>query len=460
MRPLLLLLFSGFVICFSVSNPLHAQNFFYCKFEITGSAPKTYEAFITVQEDTTAHEVRVQPFIPGQSEKPRFEGTLFDSAFSDNGFEKLLFMPEDSLIEITGLPDAEPSFMSKFEFSESPEGTFSSHYLSKVYCLVENNWVEAKLLEAKTFNLFDIDLGLVRTFYFSGSRYFKTLVENMQEESIATRSLSSQELKTRIWMIIAVDTLDPSVGKASKQDMLNMTEMFKNIAADMDLPDPKIRYIMGKNFNKKALTQALTQFLKPDPDDIVIFYFSGHGYRLPIDKNDYPRMIVSNKWTEATLYDESFAVADIRKILENKREKARLTFIINDCCNTIFPLPRVKGRSYMGTRSLGSVVATHNFIKLFMEPKGIIQLGSSSIGEKSVGNPTIGGYYTSEWLFYLNQSLSRFGKGVSWENICRRAGTQASKKVYAWTRCDEGTPPVKVRCKQTPTFTLDIKIPD
>lgn len=416
---------------------------------------RVYEGFITIYDDTTIHNARLQAFLPNTPNKPKFDGIFSDSAIRQNETDLILLQPSE-IFDITGASTEAPPFI-KFEFTYNPEGTSTLYDLSTVYFMERGAWQKAMLLEARGYSMQDIDLGLVRTFYSSGSRYYKDLLEMLSESSIGSRSLSATELTTRIWMVIVADTLDPKAGKGCKQDMLNMTAMFNNIAEDMQLAKPIIRYIMGSNFNKRSLIDTLNRFLKPGANDIVIFYYTGHGYRLPNDQNDYPRMILSNNYTERTLFRQSMPMADVRRILQTKRESARLTFIINDCCNTVFPLPRLFGLlPFLGTRSLGSYVATHNFIKLFMEPRGIIQIGSSGKGEYSIGNPTIGGYYTTEFLASLNQSLSKFKREVSWNDICSKAAAAASRRAYTRARCNEGDR--KVPCRQNPTYTLDIRL--
>src|SRR5947207_6809397 len=51
--------------------------------------------------------------------------------------------------------------------------------------------------------------------------------------------------------------------------------------------------ISGKEYNKKDVETAINN-LKPSSNDIVVFYYSGHGFRMPENSRRFPNLKIKN----------------------------------------------------------------------------------------------------------------------------------------------------------------------
>jgi hypothetical protein len=87
------------------------------------------------------------------------------------------------------------------------------------------------------------------------------------------------------------------------------------------LPDEQVRVLVDDNATRDNLLDAMRSiFLKADENDVVLFYFSGHGLEgafVPVDFDGYSRRLEH---------------AEIRHILEKSRAKQKL--VLGDACHS------------------------------------------------------------------------------------------------------------------------------
>ena len=95
--------------------------------------------------------------------------------------------------------------------------------------------------------------------------------------------------------ICFADTDDVKIGKGVAKDvnlMLDFVMFLSNKIGMEDNLKPAI-VMMGKDCNSKNLVSIINQFTC-NPDDIVIFYYTGHGTRSFVDKSDFPQMCLTS----------------------------------------------------------------------------------------------------------------------------------------------------------------------
>ena len=118
------------------------------------------------------------------------------------------------------------------------------------------------------------------------------------------------------------------------------------------LEDPAIGgYTVGvlTNVPSYQVRQAINRMLaNVRPDDIVLLYFSGHGYR-----DDDGQLYVVTRDSQRQLIDSTAVSAQfIREQLNKSRSKRNVVFL--DCCNAgAFP----EGRAAKGTAAVGALTA-------------------------------------------------------------------------------------------------------
>jgi len=440
------------IILLFVTPNIYAQSFHYFRYQLADSNKSTFEALLTLYADGTA-TARVRNTQIREENSPVYELDLADSTTAEN-----MNLPIRQLIprkaeDITNFSGGSMPYLPLFEFKKQEEHNIDFYTPESIKYMEEGKWTTAILAEKLEFSAAEIDTNLVKRFYTNSSPYYTQLFGNIQKPGLISRGgLNEQQKKMKIWMIVVTDLLDPQVGKACSRDKENIAYTFTNIAKKMGLQPPAITYINGAQFNRQSVLTAVSK-IKPAANDIVIFYYSGHGYR---EKNDeespLPKMILSNDYTFENLPKKSLGIQAIVDSLNKK--KSRFNLVINDCCNVEccpVPVPGVGKNPLISPKSIGLPVSTENFIKLFWEPRGTVVASSSMPKEYSVGNPEKGGFFTWYLRISLEKNLSQYKRDIAWEDIFFEAGKNANYLALTGLCGEENN---KRRCVQNPWYDI------
>lgn len=234
--------------------------------------------------------------------------------------------------------------------------------------------------------------------------------------------------------IVFADTKDASIGIYDNLDYINITLELSTIASATRLK-LKQYYYKDSQCNNKNLVSVLSN-ISAAPDDVVFFYYSGHGTRSTEDNSEYPQLCLGSHY-EVDFYP-------LEKILQKlSMLPARLKIVIGDCCNSVSP-----GVSPKDYNTKGPTVLTKEpvnaYCNLFLGTEGTIIASGSSKGENSTtiryadGSPA-GGTFTVSLLDVI-QVVSKHGLDASWHDILAAAKSQT----------------VKLR-KHTPIYAIDVK---
>ncbi|MBK6826279.1 MAG: hypothetical protein IPG86_05175 [Chitinophagaceae bacterium] len=109
-----------------------------------------------------------------------------------------------------------------------------------------------------------------------------------------TRGLSVAEKKIKMHLLVVADTLDKKLGKAIILDVKKVMETFEGISKFLGIRFLPV-IVQGKNYGKAGVQAALSKLKTVvSRDDIVIFYYSGHGFRIPEKPGKYPNLKLKN----------------------------------------------------------------------------------------------------------------------------------------------------------------------
>lgn len=229
-----------------------------------------------------------------------------------------------------------------------------------------------------------------------------------------------------IHALIAGDTLS-NVRKASVHDLHNIKCELDFIAQSTGL---KLRYteLCGRNFTIKQLNNWLLN-THIHSDDIVFFYYTGHGFRTKKNPSVWPTIYLP--------YEQEALEVD-RIIHVFTKRPAALHIIIADCCNNVVSTQHSSSipKSLPTYRPHHPHYMREGYRKLFLHTRGTVIASGSKPGKRSWCSKQAGGVFTNALLSSLKSELAK--SNPQWKQILEK-----TKK-----RCQQ---------HQKPQFRLQVK---
>lgn len=442
----LLLLFckSGYSqLFYSIETKLHT----------TDNKPLTYRIFLKLADDgsTAAARIAFKDPVTGKSRMVKqyyvnndfpdksYSDTVvyllpFGTAFNDNDVAeknfvtpRFLFYKSKSMM----LPDAKV----KVQYSYNNQQWFSQDS-GKSEAI---SWDRTKRLQA-----------LVKEFFSKDEAFYKSTF------NIPRTWLNADEAHRTIHLIAIGATNDPDIGETTQTDLYRVHDLFIT-----DAPNWRNKFeyteISGKNFTKKAVNDAIDK-LKPLPKDVVIIYYSGHGFRYTDDVSPYPRMaLVANAHQSPD--DANLGVEDIYKRILKKG--ARVNIVLADCCNEEYGTIAPPGMSQLPPQAApGSPPPLNldNWRALFVpnHPLSVLACAAEKT-QLAHGDLNLGGYFSNFAVTELYKSL--YGNPAdgeaSWTRLLNIAKEYTRRQALT-APCKGGGPCVGDRSLQLPMGKVSV----
>jgi len=427
------------------ANSLQAQTLYNLKYSFKGDkGMEYYNAFMVRYDDGTGF-IRVNFNDPGSGEKYIVDMNMeetYDIDEKTNAVDSniLYFLGIDPVV-ISG--DTTQGYDPDIYVFEKQE---TSEYYEPLQVLSVGDDDEVTTGEFTEVNLVEkeeLTEDFVLQFFSKDEDFYKDLFET------SVRQLTTDEKKTALHLIIVANTNDPDIGSTCTLDKDRTLKTFSDLADFMSLKFDA-RTIFGDNYNKANVETALAS-LNPSPNDIVIFYYSGHGF----SKNDnlqYPYLELRSKSFQS-LNENSINIEDIYNQI--KQKNAKVTLVISDCCNSLPETPPAISGEVALTRSSSLGWNLNNCYQLFLPSSRVaILMTAAAKGEMSAGNNSYGGFFTSNFRASLVNFLSPVFalNAVSWQKLIDEAQKQTVKKASN-TLCNlpDGR---KERCVQHPVYKI------
>lgn len=215
---------------------------------------------------------------------------------------------------------------------------------------------------------------------------------------ILTLLIGSPAFPATMHVIFVINTADKGIG--CENDLKNWESLIPEIRTHTGLKI-ETHYLKDSKWSDSDVTREISQ-LKPAPDDVVLFYYSGHGFRFQEGQKD--------EWPWLALQDSSKSLYSVYSSLYQK--KARLLLVIADCCNSYCPgsPPKVEAKA-----KVADGIISENYKNLFVTGKGAVLASGCIPGQYSWGGDPDGGAFTSTLL--KNIRLSVRGEKSTWKQI-------------------------------------------
>lgn len=223
------------------------------------------------------------------------------------------------------------------------------------------------------------------------------------------------------------------IGTQCSQDGQAMRSEITGIARLLGM-NARVYDVSGDQFSFDGLKRAI-QNLKPSPDDVIIFHYSGHGFRFDDQEDAFPQLSLCPTGYEDVLDGNYIGLSDIYEALVVK--KPRLCLVLGDCCNSFLGVPRPITQTAFLSRDRSNF-DVERLKSLFLEAEGSIISTAASPGEVSWCD-TSGGMYTNAFLQSLRSEISLLAEGEpSWDNIFTTAISQAQTRSSKLVKAQHG----------------------
>jgi len=218
------------------------------------------------------------------------------------------------------------------------------------------------------------------------------------------------------YAVLVADTKDPSLGASCEKDLEEMSGALRHISKKIEYNYQEIICIQDK-FGKGGIQEAISK-IQCKPEDIIFFYYTGHGINTNTQKSNFPVLY---------LKDENLELETIHRLLKEKKPRFCLT--LGDCCNNILAGTRSMRTAQPVVRGIRVTEDTRIARKLFLESNGDLLISSARKGERAAAHPSEGSFYSNTWIQALAYAEGH-NTHISWETMLADAENrlQASLK--------------------------------
>lgn len=434
------------LLAFITGSVAHTQTIYHLSYKSPLSEDTNiYDAFF-IQQDNGSGSVRISYTMPGnkkviyemefQQEFPITKGETYDTTWVVCRGSKPVVKAGDKRVK--------PVIVVYWFRLNSETGQYAP------YCVTapdmnmypgENNFISVTAVTDQAEMR-----SLVKNFFLSTEAFYKSLFDPKKRGSL----LNDEEKTTKIHLLIVAMTKDSVIGNSAMLDVRRAIKTFGAVAEALTLKNNFfVDTVIGENYNRTNILKAINKLNPQRGKDIVIFYYSGHGFtnpKQPAKKFPFLDLLNPLQNPRPLAIDSAMNIEDIYTIL--KQKGARLNLVISDCCNNRMEDKPIKKPAPPGHR--GEIDMTKwnkaNVKSLFFFDKPLSMLATAATkGERAASNDRYGGFYSNNFLLALTSYFSYDKAAPLWLQVFADA-----QKQTIWQADHTYCPEEKRLCHQTP----------
>ena len=238
------------------------------------------------------------------------------------------------------------------------------------------------------------------------------------KEKRSGRDLSASKLH----VILVTNSEDPSLGPGFDANHRKLKSMFKDVALTCKM-SYSFTEIKGNVFSKQSVLSAISN-LRSGANDVIVFYYSGHGFKSPNARSEWPQLDLRTGFSMDKISNSINLDFDVYQSLKQKNH--RLLFVIGECCNTEGGTP---ARSDPIMMAAGENVIDRSLVTDLFSRSGNILIATSKPGEGSWYYLNNGGYFCNNFIssFMRQVGFASTANTVKWRTIFDQAITLTSQ---------------------------------
>lgn len=217
-------------------------------------------------------------------------------------------------------------------------------------------------------------------------------------------------------LLLVSDTSDPYIGESCTANAKRMNTVANEVAQQTGL-QLQVHELKGGLLKGAIIPQWFAE-IQPDSNDIVWFYYSGHGINRRPESN-WPSLLAGKG-----------GAVFLPKLHEQLVAKgAKLTITTADCCNiatgsfgklsTIAMAAII--RREQSSSTLDSTQVAKRYQELFLNQQGDILASGCLKGQQSYASPLLGGFYTLGLAESLYSITHRSNLKPAWVTLLEEA---------------------------------------
>jgi hypothetical protein len=203
--------------------------------------------------------------------------------------------------------------------------------------------------------------------------------------------------RTKLILVVVANTLDPEIGKGCRVDIISIRNMFKALSKHMKFNFLEL-VVAGADYAKKNILDTI-EILTPGFNDIVIFYYSGHGFSYEHDaEKRFPQVDFRSHPVDndiEVIKDNTQNLKDLFELVKSRG--ARLNIVIGDCCNSLIKFKRdfKGGDDKIRVAKRPPVIINKQACEtLFCDYTASILVAAADKGEYAISDEQIGSIFT------------------------------------------------------------------
>ena len=115
--------------------------------------------------------------------------------------------------------------------------------------------------------------------------------------------LQNSLIGQKIHFLTAADVTDQEFAMATNKGYFHLIKVFKTINTNMGFGPINEVYLSAKKLTATNIKKSIAAF-KINPNDIIVFYYSGKGYFPATSKSEYPNLTLNDSKSNPLSFDE------------------------------------------------------------------------------------------------------------------------------------------------------------
>lgn len=241
-----------------------------------------------------------------------------------------------------------------------------------------------------------------------------------------TNYINNNTSSSTLHLILVTNSNDATLGSGFAANHKKIRSLFKDAALASGMK-VDIKEVIGDDFNKQNIASAVSSVTTSE-NDVVIFYYSGHGFRFKDQKSQWPQMDLRQGAYQDLATNTLNIDNDVYKPLSKKNP--RLLMVIGECCNVDAGVGTPSKTDPVTMAPAGNVF-NNDMVRNLFSSKGKVLLATSKPYQSSWYYITYGGYFCNSFIssFLNDVGITSNKAQVNWKDIFNEAVSATKKRA-------------------------------